>query len=274
MIARIIEINANDLFCEINNQIIKLHAPGKWKYQKIKLVANDLLEVNDSYEIIKLIDRKNYLNRPKVANLDYVILVFSLKDPELNLKQLMKFMIYFESQLNFKPLIAFSKLDLLKNYEEFNKIYQALIDSNYQVFRLNNDQDFDQLKNLIKDKTTLFCGHSGVGKSTLIKRLDNSIQIWTQEVSTKLKRGKNTTTSTKLYRFLDGYLVDSPGFSIFKLELSKEQLSYGLIDFKNLQTLCKFKDCQHLENSIDCAVKKQINTLIYQIYLSLISTIF
>ncbi|MDC4184367.1 ribosome small subunit-dependent GTPase A [Mycoplasma bradburyae] len=273
MIARILEINANDLFCEVNNEIKKLHAPGKWKYQKIKLVANDLLELNERNEIIKLVERKNYLVRPKVANLDYVILVFSVKDPLLNLKQLFKFLVYFESKLEFKPLIAFSKLDLIDNSDDFEEIYQALIQTGYQVFRLNNNDDFLNLKTMISDKISLFCGHSGVGKSTLIKRLDNTLNIWTQEVSNKLKRGKNTTTSTKLYKFLNGYIVDSPGFSIFNLEITKQELSYGLLEFKKYQTQCKFKDCMHLENSIDCCVKKQINSLIYKIYLSLLQSI-
>lgn len=273
MIARILSINANDLFCEVNHELKKLHAPGKWKHQKINLAPNDLLELNDQGEIIKLIERKNYLNRPKVANLDHVVLVFSIKDPQLNLKQLFKFMVYFESQLGFKPLIVFSKLDLDHDQNEFKKIIDALEQINYQVFKLNEPDDFLRLKNLLSNKVTIFCGHSGVGKSTLLKRLDNSLDIWTQAVSIKLKRGKNTTTATKLYKFLDGYLVDSPGFSIYDLNLTKQQLSCGLIEFAQYQTKCKFNDCLHLENSADCYFKKKINSLIYQIYLSVIKSI-
>ncbi|WP_027122169.1 ribosome small subunit-dependent GTPase A [[Mycoplasma] imitans] len=273
MIARILSINANDLFCEVNNEFKKLHAPGKWKHQKINLAPNDLLELNDQNEVVKLVDRKNYLQRPKVANLDHVVLVFSIKDPQLNLKQLFKFMVYFESHLRFKPLIAFSKLDLDYDQKEFDQIVNALEQMSYQVFKLNEPNHFDRLKKILSNKVTIFCGHSGVGKSTLIKRLDSSLDIWTQEISTKLKRGKNTTTATKLYKFLNGYIVDSPGFSIFDLNLTKEQLSWGLIEFAQYQTKCKFNDCLHLENSIDCYVKKEINSLIYEIYLSLIKSL-
>lgn len=115
---------------------------------------------------------------------------------------------------------------------------------NYKVFLLSsNDNNYDEIKKLFDKKFSIVMGQSGVGKTTFINNISNN-NYKTQQISKSLSRGKHTTTSAKIISFLNGFLIDSPGFS--SLDVEKEiNLNKSYLNFKELAKLCEFKDCMH-----------------------------
>lgn len=266
-----------------SNEIVAFKPQGIFRHHKhvLKPLPGDyvyLSQENDQYIIDKIEARKNELIRPRVVNVDEIVLVQSVVQPDLNLTLLLKYLAFYEIYVN-KVKIAFTKVDLLstEQYKNFLEVYQMLMHDGYSCFKTNDADDFLNLKNEIENNTVCLVGNSGVGKSTLLNKIDPELYLKTQEISLALNRGKHTTTNVILIKYHKGYLIDTPGFSSLNIDFKPEILAQAWHDFYKLHTKCKFANCLH-RNENGCEIKKAvtdgtISKIRYEIYLNLLDEI-
>lgn len=236
----------------------KMHictARGKLKNGDITPVVGDIVQIeNDVIE--KIEPRKNYIKRPKIANITQIVFVVSMKNPKPDILLLDK-QLAFAEKIGVKAIIVLNKCDL-EDPTELKEIYQKV---GYEVIAIEakNRVGIDKLKSCLKENVTVFSGNSGVGKSTIINALfEKSI---TEEglISQKSKRGKNTTTAVTLYELeKNTYIADTPGFSTFDItEIEYINLDKEFIDFAQYIQNCKYVGCSHIyEGTKECEVKK------------------
>ena len=225
--------------------------------------------------ITSLKKRKNLLTRPSVANISNIYVIFSVKEPELNLSQVNRFLISAES-MGVQVSLVLTKCDLISDKRIF-----ALIDKfrkwGYEAFTLNLHKPdyfknlFDELK---KKKCSIFIGPSGVGKTTLLNMIIPGLQKNTAPVSLKIKRGKNTTRNVELFSLSNqSYIVDTPGFNMQPLEVDIKLLPnlypeiYKQVIEEGIK--CKFRDCLHLEDE-GCNLNKSFER--YSFYREMIES--
>ncbi len=258
------------VYFEEKNYICSLK--GNLKKSKIKpLVGDKVLFSKENLQIETILPRQNELIRPSMANLDYGIIVTSLKDPDFSQELLNKF-ITFLKFYNVEPMIIFTKSDLCQNEIPYEMI-EHYKSKGFLVY-INNKHDEIPLNFLtsIEDKVVAFLGQTGVGKSTLINKIVPSLNQKIGEYSTVLKRGKHQTTNTILVPFNSSFIADTPGFSSVELSCFKEDFAKYYLNYDNYNADCFFKDCLHL-NEKGCVIKEKIKTpydkLDYEIYLKL-----
>lgn len=256
MVGKIIKQISNDYTVISDNKLYICKARGKFRKLGITPLVGDNVEINeqDKY-ILNILPRKNELERPSVANIDQAIIVTSVKIPDYSSNLLDKLLTIIEYN-NIKPIICFTKLDLLneEELEEINKVKDYYMSIGYEVY----DNTSDKLKDIFKDKITVFAGQSGAGKSSLLNRLDNSLNLETGEVSYALGRGKHTTRHTELINVLGGLIADTPGFSAITLNnMKKEDIRDNFIEFNKYKENCEYSDCMHI-NENNCAIKDKV----------------
>lgn len=209
--------------------------------------------------IEEVLPRKNDLERPDVANIDQVLLIFSAIKPEFSFVLLDKFLIIMHQQ-NLTPVIVISKIDLIEKekFDWLKKQMDYYIKIGYDVYYVNSKEriGIDVMNDIFKDKITVLAGQTGVGKSTLLNAFIPGLGLKTQEISDALGRGKHTTRHTELYEYKEGYIVDTPGFSKIEFQIFDErELKDYYADFMDLSIGCKFKNkCVHISEP-GCAIK-------------------
>ncbi|WP_342269055.1 ribosome small subunit-dependent GTPase A [Spiroplasma endosymbiont of Aspidapion aeneum] len=244
--------------------MIKCIEKGKDKFKNIRIELGDYLDVkkidNSEYFLIEGIrDRRNLFYRPRIANVDQVFIIVALKQPNLNTLILNRYILLCKT-MDVILILCFTKTDLDDNKEKISiaKCYEKL---GYKCLFISNKNDkffSTDFNNMFKNKITLFSGQSGSGKSTLINRIGNNLNIRTQDISKYLDSGKHTTTNSELYYLNNGYIADTPGFSKFQYDkIFPIDIARSLKIFLNLY--CKFNDCLHINNTIECGVIKFFN---------------
>ena len=247
-------------YVKINDKVVECKARGKFRYDDLTPLVGDIVDISiekDAGVIEKIHERKTELIRPVVANVSQAFVVFALKQPDLNLDLLNKFLVLCEHN-SLKIVVCFNKLDLATE-EEISMVHM-IKDAGYDVIftKAKEGHGLDILKDKIKDNISVFCGPSGVGKSTLLNNLVGREVMVTGEISNKSKRGKHTTRHSELIEFSDGYLVDTPGFSSLDANfIEKEDLKYCFPEFEKYNGLCKFSDCSHHKEP-GCKVKEAL----------------
>ena len=255
--------NISNLYkVEIKSGIYDCNARGKFKSNDISPVSGDLVDIEITDEtkkagvITNIYERKNYLKRPKMANLTQIILVLSMKLPKPDLELLDKQLVYAEF-LGIKPIICLNKIDL-EEEEKINEICSIYENIGYEVIKTNAKEKVgvSKLKTYLKDNITAFSGNSGVGKSTLINDIFGKDMTEEGLISNKNKRGKNTTTQVNLYKVEENsYIADTPGFSTFDInEIPKKDLAQYFIEFRPYINECEYGDCSHIKEQ-NCGIK-------------------
>lgn len=248
-----------------NGKVIQCRGRGVFRNRGESPLVGDFVDYTVEGEndgtITVIHERKNNLVRPPIANIDQAILVFSIKEPDFNTILLDRFLVVLES-FYIEPIICLTKSDLMDTkMEQTMKDYiNDYEDIGYEILMTyKDDPDFnDKITPILKGKTTVLAGQSGVGKSTLLNTILPSLDLKTGVISDALGRGKHTTRHVELIEVCDGLLADTPGFSSFEFDLmEKEELSSCFPDFVKRQDDCKYRGCLHV-NEPKCAVKKAV----------------
>ena len=258
------------------------HCTGR---QNIKLsVAGDQVifqTISKSEGVVTaLLERDNQLSRSYkliASNIDQLWLVVAV-EPHYQFELIDRYLVVAENA-GLPINIVVNKIELSNDFERIKHNFSMYESTGYQVFYLSvKDQiNIEQFKTLLDDKTHIFLGQSGVGKSSLINELIPNLNLRVNEISTKSKLGKHTTTNTTLYHIPSGGdLIDSPGIREFQLDdLSNKEILSGFREFKPFIGACKFRNCAHI-NEPNCAIKEavesgKIHHKRYENYLQLIS---
>ena len=258
---RIINIISNIFYVEAEEKIYECTSRGIFKTKEEKPVVGDnvLIEVeNEKGNILEIVDREKYIKRPKMANLTQLMLVVSSKNPVPDLLMLDK-QLAFAEFLNVKPIIVINKMDLDEEQaENIEKIYSNI---GYTVIKTNAKENInvEEIKKYLEGNISGFSGNSGVGKSTLINSIFEKEETIEGEISKKNSKGKNTTTSVKLYKIgNDSYIADTPGFSNFDIyEIPYKKLYKYFVEFNDYIEKCEYQDCTHIKEEI-CGVKEAL----------------
>ena len=259
----------------VDKQRINCTPRGKFRNEKkTPLVGDECIIDEQNKYILELLPRKNELKRPNVCNVDFCLIVTSMKSPSFNALLLGK-EISLSLLSKISPVLYFSKVDLLtkeeqKEYFLIKKMYQNI---GFSVF---DEQSLNELCAFLQAKIVVLTGQTGAGKSTLIKKLAPELNIKTNEISKALNRGKHTTRHTEIYDVLGIWFCDTPGFSSLNLtEYPKEEIKNSFKEFQKYT--CKFRDCMHIKEQ-NCAVKEAleiglINESRYESYKKMLSEV-
>lgn len=261
-------------YVEVANATYECKARGVFRKERVTPLVGDVVDItiNEHAEntIDKIYDRKNYLNRPPVANIDNLFIVVATVEPKPNFLVIDKLVAMAEYK-NIEPTIIISKSDLASN----NEIVDVYSKSGITV--LNTANDIEKIKSLMKDKITAFTGNSGVGKTTLLNKIDANLNLATGAISNKLGRGRHTTREAQLFNVCGGYVIDTPGFSSFEFDkteiIKKDDLPYCFREFREYLGECKFTSCAHV-NDKGCKIceaveKGEISRIRHENYISL-----
>lgn len=254
-------------YVEAGQTIYECKARGKFRKENMTPLIGDRVMISLKQEenstdrflegtIEEILPRTNSLIRPPVSNVDQAMVVFSVTYPQIHLDLLDRFLIHIERE-HIKPYIVLNKIDE-GNKESYQYIVDRYTKVGYEVICLSAKKKLntDILMPKLKDKTTVFAGPSGVGKSTLLNTIEESFTLETGEVSEKIKRGKHTTRHVELMPLtIGGFVLDTPGFTSLQLDgIEADALRHYFIEFDAYEGTCKFSGCTHTHEP-GCSVK-------------------
>lgn len=261
--------------------IYECRIKGKFRIKGIKstnpVAVGDrvVFEMEDDKKtgVIKEIhDRRNYIIRKSVklskqthiiaTNIDIAFLLITLENPKTHTAFIDRFLATAEAY-HIEVVLLFNKIDmydenLLQEKEILKLLYEKIGYTCLSISATKGD-NLEKVKQLMKDKTSLFSGHSGVGKSTLINAIEPSLNIKTKPISETHKQGAHTTTFAEMYPLsFGGFIIDTPGIKGFGVvDFSKEEVGDYFLEIFALKSACKFYNCKH-NNEPDCAVIKAV----------------
>ncbi|MGV4461539.1 ribosome small subunit-dependent GTPase A [Ornithobacterium rhinotracheale] len=253
---------------------------GKFRLKGIKhtnpIAVGDEVEFSldkDNIAFIeKIYERHNYIIRRSVnlskkthiiaSNIDVAVILATFKNPRTSTGFIDRFLVTAEAY-HIHPVILFNKVDEITPEErpEFEALKKIYTDIGYQVLEISATENIglNQVKDLLKDQTSVFMGHSGVGKSTLVNALNPELNLKTKTVSTFNQKGQHTTTFAQMYAWpFGGYIIDTPGIKEFGLaDFEEDEIQNYFPELFKLKQDCKFHNCKHL-NEPKCAVKEAL----------------
>lgn len=259
MEGKIIKIISNDYTVLSNNSNYVCKSRGKFRNVNITpLVGDEVVFDELNNYILEVKKRKNELLRPPVSNIDNALIITNVK-PTFNTNLLDKLLCIVEFN-NIKPIICFTKLDLL-NEEELNDIKKYMDYYKKIGYEVYDNRNIAEIKKIFKNKITVLTGQSGAGKSTLLNKIDPKLNLKTDEISVALGRGKHTTRHVELLEIENGLVADTPGFSSLDfIGMTNEDIRDNFIEFNLYKEGCKYRDCMHL-NEDECGIKSNPNII-------------
>ena len=253
-----------------DEKIYECKAKGIFRKDNIKPMVGDDVEIDIIDEekrignIIRILPRRAQLLRPPVANVDQAVILFAIVKPDPNYNLLDRFLIMMRQQ-NLPVIICFNKQDIASE-EEKQKLTESYENCGYKVLFISvkEDKGLDDLKALLKGKTTTLAGPSGVGKSSLLNKLVPDADMQIGELSRKIERGKNTTRHSELFfvkelsdESFDTFIIDTPGFTFLELrDVSVDTLMQYYPEFEAYEPECRFGGSHIAEP--DCGVKNAL----------------
>ena len=256
-----------------DGKVYECKAKGIFRKSNLKPLVGDDVEIDIIDEekklgnITDILPRKNQLLRPPVANVDQAVILFAIVKPNPSYNLLDRFLIMMRQQ-NLPVIICFNKQDIATK-EEQQELYDAYEKCGYKVLfiSVHEGNGLDELKELLKGKTTTLAGPSGVGKSSLLNKLVPDADMQTGELSKKIERGKNTTRHSELFfvkdlfdadesdEFKGTYVIDTPGFTSLEMrDVTADTLMQYYPEFTEYEPMCRFGGCSHIAEP-DCGVK-------------------
>ncbi|NLA72227.1 MAG: ribosome small subunit-dependent GTPase A [Clostridiales bacterium] len=249
-------------YVEAANKVYSCKARGVFRKQKITPLSGDevIISVNEAEDntIEEILPRKNFLLRPPVANIGRLIIISSTKEPSPVLFLIDK-LIAIAVNKDIEPVVAFSKSDL-EDTSRYIQIYKKAGIKTLSISAVTHEGK-ERLTELISDKINVFTGNSGVGKSSILNILETDINQKVGEISKKLGRGRHTTREVELFKFKNGYIADTPGFSALETGKSeiipKDVLPFCFPEFLPYLGKCKFSTCSHT-NDAGCVISEAV----------------
>ncbi|GAA0176947.1 ribosome small subunit-dependent GTPase A [Clostridium sediminicola] len=266
-------------YVKVDDKIIECKARGKFRNNGESPVVGDRVEIsimkNDKGSVEKILKRKNILKRPLVSNITQAFVVFAVKHPDINLDLLNRFLIQCEMN-EIHVIVCFNKVDLDNMYLN-NVAIKMVKDAGYKTILLHAKEGvgIDEIKENLNGNISVFCGPSGVGKSTILNKIVGSEVMETGKISDRLRRGKHTTRHSELVPIEGGLLVDTPGFSTLDIQFQdKGEIQEYFPEFWDYRSGCKFSRCMHYKEP-KCSIKNaleegKINELRYNFYVKLL----
>lgn len=261
--------------------LIECKAKGIFRNQNLKPLVGDDVEINTDDQpqgcgtIVDILPRKNELIRPAVANVDQAMVIFAAAEPAPNLNLLDRFLIMMRRQ-RLNTIVCFNKVDIVTQ-KELSLLHETYRQCGYEVLftSMQKKDGIQELQKLLRGKTTVLAGPSGVGKSTFINIIQPEANMEIGEISEKIKRGKHTTRHSELiFIEKDTYVMDTPGFSsLYINDIGKDELKDYFEEFLEYEADCRFIGCSHI-NEPGCAVKaalkeNKISRIRYENYIEL-----
>lgn len=285
MKGQIFKIHSDFYYANTTEGVFECKIREILKKQREQIFVGDYVELEQENTeskqafISKILPRKNYITKPKVANIDRVIIVSAIKEPSLDFEQLNRYLCFCE-YYKIKPVLCFNKNDLCETsdiIEKIKKIYEPLGYETVFTSALNKN-GINELENILTGNTTVLCGASGVGKSSIANALNSNLNLRTKPISEKTGRGTHTTRHCEIIEleFEDkrtARLVDTPGFSHLKFDfLMPAGIGALFPEINELEGGCKFKDCLHI-SEVGCNIikhKDKIDETRYDSYLKFV----
>lgn len=257
---QIYKIHSDFYYVDDGNDLYECKIREVLKKQREKIFVGDFVEFDNGH-ITKIMPRKNYISRPAAANIDQIIIVSALKEPDLDLHQLNRF-IAFSKYYDIPAVLCFNKDDLKwdkKLGEKIKKIYR-----NYHIVFTSATQHkgIKAFEKLLEGKISVLCGNSGVGKSSLVNSINPALNLRTKKVSEKTQRGTHTTRHCEIIKINNtSKIVDTPGFSNIKFDfIMPADVDLLFDDISIYRDRCKYSDCLHI-NEDGCSVLENIDKI-------------
>lgn len=246
------------------DSVFECKAKGIFRKDKVKPLVGDDVELTildpeaRTGNIAKIQERSSQLIRPAVANIDQALVIFAAVSPKPNFNLLDKFLVMMEAQ-QIDTIICFNKQDLASE-EELRELSDRYDKCGSSVFFTSAKEGLgmERLEEQLANKTTAVAGPSGVGKSSLINRLQSDVEMETGAISEKIERGRHTTRHSQLIYIREKtYIMDTPGFTSLYLDIPKEELQEYFYEFAPYEEKCRFQGCSHIHEP-DCGVKEAL----------------
>lgn len=240
-------------YVQTDDGVYECRARGSFRKSGMKPVAGDrvsvIIDEIKGNVVDSVLERKTLLKRPPVANIDRLFVISSVKEPNPNLLVIDRLTaIAFNKDI--EPVIVFSKSDLA-DAEEYIDIYKKAGFVSFAVSCVSGE-GIERIKEELKGHISAFSGNTGVGKSSILNAVFPGLSLRTEEISTKLGRGRHTTRECRLYPVEGGYVADTPGFSSLEFEgddlMLKENVAFGFKEFVPYLGTCKFSTCRHIRD--------------------------
>lgn len=284
MKGQIFKIHSDFYYVNIEGDTYECKVREVLKKQKEKIMVGDFVNCSEIDQIKytaviqSIFPRRNFLTRPSVANVEQVVIISSIKEPDLDFVQLNRY-ICFAKYHKIKTKLCFNKNDLSEDDSVIEKVFQIYEPLGFDIVFTSALEKYgiEDFIKLLGSKTTVFAGNSGVGKSSLINSLSPGLNIKTKEVSEKTSRGTHTTRHCEIIEIHHGKknikIIDTPGFSNLKFDfLMPNEVDELFDEIKKYRGKCRFKDCLHIQEE-GCAVLENIDDIDlsrYQSYLSFV----
>lgn len=286
--AQVFKIHSDFYYVKTNDKntpVIECKLKDTLKKQGLDVVVGDFVkleELNESSRqafISEVCPRNSFIPRPKVANVEQMIIVSAIKEPQLDLNQLDRYLALCEYH-GIKPVLCFNKSDLSESCEVVDRVFDVYDKLGYEIIFTSaiEKTGLDDLEEVLKNKISALCGQSGVGKSTLINAINPDLHLKTNKLSEKTHRGTHTTRHceiipVELNRGKTADIIDTPGFSYLKFDfLLPKDVDSLFPDISAHNSNCKFNDCLHI-SEVGCGVLENIDKIApsrYESYLAFV----